>query len=352
MRLRRAAAAVLVSGILASFAAAAPVRGADAVTIKVGVLNIGSDAPFLIADKKGYFKDEGLNVVFTTFPSAGQMVVPLSAGQLDVGGGAPAVGIYNAVAHGINVKVVADRASDAPGYGFDPLLVRTDLVKSGRYKTPKDLKGMTIAGNQPGSVSTVALFELLKKYGLGWSDIKRVNLDYPEHVAALQNGKVDASITSEPEASLAEDGGSVTRIMGNDAWYPNQQISVLIYSGAFIKDHRDLAKKFMRAYLKAVRFYVGALKGGRFAGPNAADVIAILSATTSLKDPAAYKRVTPNAIEPDGKLNLDSMRKDLQYFKDQGLIEGNVKVEDVVDQSILTEVLKDKDVGLYKGPRG
>jgi NitT/TauT family transport system substrate-binding protein len=350
MRLRRTLATTIAASVLVAIASTVPVRGADPVTIRVGVLNVGTDAPFLIADKKGYFKDEGLNVVFTTFASAGQMVVPLSSNQLDAGGGAPAVGIYNAAAHGIDVKVVADRASDAPGYGFDPLLVRTELIKSGRFKTPKDLKGMTIAGNQPGSVSTVALYELLKKYGLGWSDVNRVNLDYPEHVAALQNAKVDASITTEPEASQAELGGGVTRIMGDDAWYPNQEISVLIYGGAFIRNHRDLAKKFMRAYIRAARYYIGALKGGHFAGPNAADVIAILTATTGLKDQEAYKRLTPGSIDPDGKLNLASMRKDLQYFKDQGLIEGNVKVEDIVDESVLTEVLK--EIGPYKGPRG
>ena len=31
--------------------------------------------------------------------------------------------LRNAVAHGINVKIVADRATDAPSYGFDPLLL-------------------------------------------------------------------------------------------------------------------------------------------------------------------------------------------------------------------------------------
>jgi NitT/TauT family transport system substrate-binding protein len=337
------------AAVLLAASVPASVRGADTVTIRVGVLNVGSDAPFLIADKKGYFKDEGINVVFTTFASAGGMVVPLSTGQLDAGGGAPAVGIYNAAVHGIDVKVVADRASDAPGYGFDPLLVRTELIKSGRFKTPKDLKGMTVAGNQPGSVSTVALYELLKKHGLTWSDIKRVSLDYPDHVAALQSGKVDASITTEPEASEAVLTGGVTRVMGDDAWYPNQEISVLIYSGAFIRDHRDVAHKFMRAYLRAVRYYIGALRGGHFAGANAADVIAILTATTGLKDPAAYKTLTPVSIDPNGKLKLASMRMDLQYFKDQGLIDGNVKVEDVVDESILNDVLK--EVGPYKGPR-
>jgi len=199
MRARRLIAGALAAGLFAAFAAPSAVRGADPVTIRVGVLNVGTDAPFLIADKKGYFKDEGLNVAFTTFASAGQMVVPLSAGQLDVGGGAPAVGIYNAAAHGIDVKVVADRASDAPGYGFDPLLVRTELIKSGRFKTPKDLKGMTIAGNQPGSVSTVALYELLKKYGLTWSDIKRVNLDYPNTSRRCKMGRSMRALRPSPK---------------------------------------------------------------------------------------------------------------------------------------------------------
>jgi len=40
----------------------------------------------------------------------------------------------------------------------------------------------------------------------------------------------------------------------------------LIYGGAFIREHRDLARKFMRAYLRAVRYYIGALHGGHFAG--------------------------------------------------------------------------------------
>ncbi len=348
-RFGRCVALALAAGFFAALAPSTPVRGADTVTIRVGVLNVGTDAPFLIADKKGYFKEEGISVVFSTFASAGLMVVPLSSGQLDVGGGAPAVGIYNAAVHNIDVKVVADRASDAPGYGFDPLLVRTEHIKSGRFKTPKDLKGMTIAGNQPGSVSTVALYELLKKYGLTWNDVKVVNLDYPNHVAALQNGKVDASITTEPEASEAVLLGGATRVMGDDAWYPNQEISVMIYSGAFIREHRDVARKFMRAYLRAARYYIGALKGGHFAGPNAADVISILTATTGLKDPAAYKTLTPGSIDPDGKLNLASMRKDLQYFKDAGLIDGPVKVEDIIDESVLNDVLK--ELGPYKGPR-
>jgi len=322
------------------------VGAAEPATVRIGVLNITSDAPFIIADRKGYFKDEGITPVFTTFASSGNMIVPLSTGQLDAGGGAASVGIYNGVTRGISVKIVADRGSDPPGYGFDPLLVRKDLVTSGRFKTPKDLRGMTIAGNQPGSASASTLYALLAKYGLTFADVKRVNLDYPEHVAAFSNGKIDAAITSEPDATAAEKLGVAVRIMGSDAWYPRQQLSVVIFGGDFAKNHRDVGLRFMRAYVKAARYYYGALAGGHLAGPNAADVIAILTAATSIKDPAVYRAITPSAIDPDGRLNVASMRKDLQFFKDQGLIEGKVEVEDVIDTSFVDEAVK--ELGRYR----
>lgn len=313
------------------------------------MLNITSDAPFIIAARKGFFKDEGLDAAFTTFASSGNMIVPLSSGQLDVGGGAPTAGVYNGVAKGINIRVVADRGSDPPGYGFDPLLVRKDLVTSGKFKTPRDLKGLTVAGNQPGSVSASTLNELLKKYGLTFADIRRVNLDYPEHVAALANGKIDASITAEPEASSAVKLGAAVRVMNSDQWYPSQQLSVVIFGGDFAKTKRDAAVRFMRAYVRAARFYFEALKGGHIAGPAANEVISILTDATDIKDPEIYRSITPSAIDPDGRLNLASMRKDLQFFKDQGMIEGKVEVEDVVDESFIADALR--ALGTYKGRR-
>ena len=67
--------------------------------------------------------------LFTTLPfaSAAKMVVPLGTGDLDVGGGTVAAGLYNAVARGINIKIVADKGSIAQGYEYSTLLVRKDL---------------------------------------------------------------------------------------------------------------------------------------------------------------------------------------------------------------------------------
>jgi len=335
---------------LAALALAVTALGAQAADeltmLRVGITSASSDVVFFIADKKGYFKQEGLAVKFTPFDSAAKMVAPLGAGQLDIGGGSASAGLYNAVLRGIDIKIVADKGSTPPGYGFQPLLVRKDLVESGRYKSLKDLKGMKIAGSAPGSASTSTLNEALKSVNLDPDDVKRVFMAFPQHVMALQNKAVDAALTTEPSATRAVQSGAAVRVMGDDVIYPNHQLAVVFYAGAFIKSDPESAKRFMRAYLRAARDYNAGLKDGKIAGPNAPEVISILTEYTSIKDPAVYRAITPQGISPDGKVHEASLKNDLQYFKDEGLVKGKVSVEQVLDHSFVDAALK--DLGPYK----
>jgi len=86
-------------------------RLAGAQAITVGATSSTSDAPIYIADKKGFFRAEGLEVKVSDFRSAADMVAPLGAGQLHAGAGSASAGIYNAVARGIRIRIVADKAS-------------------------------------------------------------------------------------------------------------------------------------------------------------------------------------------------------------------------------------------------
>lgn len=321
-------------------------QAADPVVVRIGLVNASSDAGFFIADKKGYFKQEGIEVNFVAFDSGAKMVAPLGNGQLEVGAGSVSVGLYNAVARGIGIKIVADKGSTPPGYGFQPLLVRKDLVDSGRFKTLKDLKGMKIAGSANGSASTSTLNEALKKAGLKYGDVERVFLGFPQHVMALQNKAVDAAMTTEPSATRAVQSGAAVRIMGDDVIYPNHQLAVVLYSDSFIKGNPDAAKGFMRAYLRAARDYNDALKDGKLAGPNAKEVIDILTEYTKIKDPAVYRAITPHGCNPDGKVHEASLKNDLQFYKDEGLVKGNVTVDQVLDHSFVDAALK--VLGPYK----
>lgn len=315
--------------------------GADNPTVvQLGTNGSLTEAPSFIAQAKGYFQAEGLDVKFVPFASAGPMIAPLGSGQLDAGGGAPTAAMYNAVARGIDVRIVSDMGTDPPGYGFQKLIVRTALITSGRFKTIKDLKGLTLSIAGQGATAFVAVGSLLSKAGLKRDDIKLTYLGYSDQVAALKNGAIDASLMPDPNATIAVASGIAKEITGDDSFYPNQQVAVLIYGHNFLKEHRDVGVRFMRAYLRGVRYYQDALKGGKLAGPNASDVIAIMTAATTLKDPVVYHNLTPPSISVKGYVNLASLNHDLGVLRATGLVESAVKVDDVVDNGFVTDALK------------
>jgi NitT/TauT family transport system substrate-binding protein len=331
---------IVLAGIVA-LSAAAGAGAADPEKVRVGVTSSSSDAGFYIADKKGYFRKEGLEVTLISFDSAAKMVAPLGAGQLDVGGGAPSAGLYNALSRGIDMRIVADKGSTPPGYDYQPLLVRKDHIDSGRYKSLKDLKGMKIAGSSLGSGSNSALNEGLKQGGVKYSEVERVFMAFPQHVLALQNKAVDAAVTTEPSATQAVQSGAAVRVLGKETMYPYQQVAVVLYGGAFIKNQPDVARRFMRAYVAALRDYNDALKDGRLAGPRGEEVISILTEYTNVKDPAVYRMITPHGANPNGRVHQPSLKNDLQFFKDQGDVKGNISVEDAIDNSFVEAAVKD-----------
>jgi len=333
-------------GFLLAVGIAAPAACAEPDKVTIAISNSSSDVGIFNAEKKFYFRDEGIAATTVAFDSAAKMVAPLASGEIDVGSGSVAAGIYNAVARGISIKVVADTGSAPPGYGHNILLVRKDLVASGRFTELKDLKGMRIALTAPGASSTATLNEALKQAGLKFSDIEPVYLGFPDHVLALINKGVDAGLTAEPAATQAEKAGAVVRIMSDDVIDPYHQASVTIYSGAFAKERPEVATRFMRAYLRAVRYYNDALKDGGLKGPTAEDVIAILTEYTNIKDPAVYRAISPQGCNPDGYVNIASLKKDFAFYQSQGWIVGKVTVEDLVDDSFVKAALK--DIGPYR----
>jgi len=307
-------------------------------TVGVGMTNVSSDAGFFIADKKGYFRDEGIAVTMTPFASAAKMIAPLGTGQLEVGGGTVAAGLYNAVERGINMKIVADKASVKDGYEYSTLLVRKDLVDSGRYRSLADLKGMNVATGAQGSGSESSLNEALKKAGLKFGDVNVVYMGFPEMLAAFKNKGIDACITNEPTVTRAIQGGFAVR-GSKDTIYPGQQTAVVLFSDEFIKQ-RAVAQKFMNAYIRALRDYNDALKDGRLAGPHADGIIAILNEYTNIKDPAAYRAMTPFAANPDGHVNAASLKNDFEFFRERNLVSGRVTVDQVVDNSFADEAVR------------
>jgi NitT/TauT family transport system substrate-binding protein len=342
-----AGAALAPFGFSADMRVASAQSAQDPVT--VGIIGSSSDAPFFIAEQFGYFRDVGIAASFVKFDGAPLMVAPLGVGQLDVGSGSPSAGLLNAVERGIDVRIVADKGRCAPGYGYGPLMVRKALVTSGAYKSARDLRGLKVAEAAQGGTSSSSLAKLLGTVGLGYGDVQHVYLGYAEQAVAFANGSIDASLSNEPSATLAERQGSAMRVAGNDTWYPNQEVAVVIYGKTFLRERRDVATRFMTAWIRAARYFNDALGGGHLRGRTASSVLDILVAATPIKDRTVYTQMVPQAVDPDGEVNAASVRGDLAFWKQQRWVTGNVTAEQAIDMTFSQAAAK--ALGPYKPRR-
>jgi NitT/TauT family transport system substrate-binding protein len=226
--------------------------------------------------------------------------------------------------------------------------VRKDLVQSGRYKSLPDLRGMTIATAAKGAGSESQLNEALKKGGLTFGDVNVVYLGFPAMRVALANKGIDGCVSAEPTQTQMLRAGLVERASA-DVIYPGQQAAVVLYSESFAQKRVPVAKKFMLAYLRAARDYNDAVSDGSLAGSKASEIVSILVKYTNIKDRAIYETMTPFAVDSDGKLNVSTLRNDLEFYRDRRLVGPNVKVEDVIDLSFAAEAAK--ELGPYVSAR-
>ena len=324
------AAALALALVLETAGPAAPALAAQGVTrVRLGVLNVSSDAGIFIALDQGYFREQGIELDMTPFDSAARMVAPLGAGQLDAGGGSHSAGLFNAVGRGIGIKLVADKGSSPPGGGFQGLLFRRDLAEGGQLRGPADLRGRRVAIPAQGITPEAALAGWLRQANLTLDDVQIVELNFADHPTALGSRAVDASMTIEPFITRALDLGSATVYQRTDQLFPGYQIAEVLYSSQFAQQQPDAARRFMTAYLRALRFYNDGFMRGDAARREAA--VASLARHTPVKDLALYDRMVMPGLDPDGRMSLESLRSDQDFWLSRGLQQTRIDVESVVD---------------------
>ena len=320
-----------LAALLGLVALQAPACASDVV--QLGTTNAITDLPFFIAQSRGYFKDENLDVRFVNFDSAAKMIAPLASGDLDLAAGGPSAGLYNAIARHIGFRIVADKTSTPQGRPSQTLLVRRALIESGRVKTLADLKGLKVASAAPGSSAMGTLNRIYKMTGLKPTDIERVYLGFPQQIAALRGGAADVAFPTEPFASEAARQGYAVAFMTDDQIYPGHQISVMIYSDRFRTQRKAVALAFMRAYLRAVRDQNAAIVDGKLAGKDAEEFIGLIAENTPVKDRDFLRSINLSASDDNGRVNVESLKEDFEIFRAAGLIEGNITVDDALDPS-------------------
>jgi NitT/TauT family transport system substrate-binding protein len=300
--------------------------------VRVGSTVGASDAGFFIADEKGYFREQGLSVEITPFASATEIVAPLGNNQLDVGGGAPSAGLGNAIARGIPLKIVADKGSAPPGFGYAGVLIRQELWDSGAIRSVADMRGRRLGINSTaGNTLEAAMDRLLREANLSTADIELVLLPFSDQPGALANGGIDLAFPIEPFVAFSVEQGVAHLFRRVDEFYPGQQIAVVFYGKEFAEQRPEIGRRFMLAYLRAARDYNDAFAKNDPAKRR--EVVDILVRNTPVKDPAVYDKMAMPGIAPDGRVNLQSLEMDQEYYLRVGKQQQAVDYRQVVDMS-------------------
>jgi NitT/TauT family transport system substrate-binding protein len=303
--------------------------------VKVSVYQSVSDAGIYIANDRGYFKAEHIDIDLIQLDAVSSVVTALASGQVDVAGGAPSAAIYNATRQGIGIRVVADKGSMGNGAGYLGLVVRKGL--EGEIKAAGDLKSRKVAwtGYGSGTTNDVALDRLLAKAALKESDLALQNLTFSDSLAALATGSVDAAYLIEPLMQSAQQRDIGKILMTGDQIYPNQQVAVLLYSAEFCR-RADVAQRFMKAYLKGVRDYNDAFRKDT----GRAGVVDILSKNTNVKKPELYATMVMPGLDPNGAINVAGMTTDMEWYFSKGFLKEQVSVAKVVDTTFADAAVK------------
>jgi len=299
-----------------------------------------SDAGIYIADAKGWFAEQSIKIDVQNFSTAADAVAPLARDQLNVAGGSTGAGLSNAVNRGVDVFIVADKATTTPGHGYAGIVVRADLKD--QIKSPADFKGKKVAIGGKAIAPESALAQALKTANLTPKDVDLTAMPIPDMPAAMAGKSIDVALPVEPTVTAIVQQGTGVLLARTDQYEPNEQFAVLMYSPAFAKT--PLAEKFMAAYLKAVRYYDDAFDKNNASAR--AEVVDILAAKTTLKDKALYDKVVMPGLDPDGKVNVTDLELQQQYYIAAGEQQQPTDFKKLVNTSFAEAAAK--QLGAYK----
>ena len=301
-----------------------------AEVVKMGDLPVISNAALYIAMDKGFFGERGIAVETERFASGAKMVAPLSTGQLDVAVGSPSAGLYNAVASGQDFRIVADKGQVRPGYSFTGgIVVREDLIDSGKVKAVKDLKGMKVANGAKGIVLDYLLAKVLESDGLTFNSVEVVYLGYPEIVKAFASRAVDAAVLPEPWIVQAQKQNVAASLVLSEQIpsIATFQIGVIMYAGKFIKERPKVARDFMQAYVKGVAYF-------NDRGLKNDEVATIVSKHTSVP-PDTIKATIPHYADPAARPRTQDLAVLQDWFHQMGWVKVKVPMDKLVDLTFL-----------------
>lgn len=304
------------------------------MTIPVIALSM---TPVYLAQAKGFFTDEGMNVEVTPTSGGGPDIRALIAGDVDF---SFTTGDQVIVAHQEGKPLVMVMS------GLNKVFINWAMHKeaakakgitetSSLPEKLKSLKGLTVGVTNPAALTSHLAHFLIRKAGyVPQQDVQVIPVGAgPTWLAALENRKVDVALTAPPVPETAISRGYaimfINNAKGEDPSVSEFLMENLVVRPETLKKDPDLVRKMVRSLVRANKWALGS---------TPEQVADALRPTFAKTDPAIHlagvRAVLPT-LSQDGRTTERSVQATQDILEVAGLLKKRIAYADIVSNSFL-----------------
>jgi NitT/TauT family transport system substrate-binding protein len=301
-------------------------NAAERIVADFGGLSGFQSASWVAKDLK-LFEKHGIDVDLVMITGGSRSMAALLGGSTQFATGSATAPLL-AAARGSDAVIVAASYNKFPA----AIVAKSDI------RSPKDLRGKKLGILNFGGSHDLGMQMAFKEWGMRQNDVQvLIGGDAPTRLAALTTGRIDATLLSPPHLTKAVKAGyRVLADMGE--MRANFSQSTVYVRRSYLRENRDVAKRFLRAYAEAV--HIIKTDRGRtlkvFAGRMRLDDAEILHAT--------YDYYAPRFSFPP-RVDMTGIKDTLDFYAQSSPEVKNRQPQDFIDQTILDELERE---GFFK----
>ncbi|HRJ68378.1 MAG TPA: ABC transporter substrate-binding protein [Beijerinckiaceae bacterium] len=225
------------------------------LVLGVGGKNLLYYLPLTIAERRGFFKEQGLDVEITDFGGGAKALQSLVGGSADIVTGAYEHTI-RMQAKGIDIRSTLELGR------FPAIVVAVKKDLAGKVKSAADLKGLKIGVTAPGSSTNMLVQFAMVKAGLKPMDAAWVGVGAgASAVAAMKKGEIDAISNLDPVISKLEADGDIVVLIdtrteaGTQALFGGTNPAACLYmKNDFIEKNPETTQRLVNGLFKALKW--------------------------------------------------------------------------------------------------
>lgn len=220
-------------------------------TVKVGVIPIIDVAPLYLGQKKGFYRERGIELSLTSAQGGAAIVPGVVSGQFDFGF-SNMTSLLTAQSKNVPVKAVVNGVASTGKEGAD--FAELAVKKGSPLKSAKDVEGKKVAANTLNNICDTSTRESVRKDGGDPSKVDFVEMPFDQMQAALDGGRVDAACVVEPAlAGLKAKGGTSIASLFFDA-SPDLTVAMYCTSQKYAQQEPETVRKFQEATAESLEY--------------------------------------------------------------------------------------------------